>query len=250
MIAVWSSWWLVLAIAGGCDAVNPQQERFPTLHWWIHDDVAASTACGNNDQWTVSLANVLTVHLSTLKAEQDRRLAQVIKYGNYCGDPTKCKTISGGLAGTLVDTPSEDDISSEPMEESPTESMEAPPTAPMALPTAPMTLPTAPMALPMAPMALPTAPIASPSTPISLPTTKAPVASPVKTKAKVKDKGKDGGRVRRRVESLSTKARSSPLDYCDRAQRKAYDAVQSSLWTSACRDYLAQHSTEWVCQFD
>jgi hypothetical protein len=135
MITVWLSCWVALAMVANAEA-DPMQEVVPTLHWWIHDAVAAREACGR-DEWTAALAGLVTVHMPTLEPEQNRRRVQsgaggLCKFG---GDPTKCKFVQGAGGGGL------------PLY-APPPPRSSPVAVPVASPTAPMSSPTAPMALP------------------------------------------------------------------------------------------------------
>jgi hypothetical protein len=64
-------------VAVGAAVDDKHVGRRSRLHWWIHDAVSASKACGNGDEWTMALTDWVTVHVPTL--EQHRRGIQAIK---------------------------------------------------------------------------------------------------------------------------------------------------------------------------
>jgi hypothetical protein len=44
-------------VAVGAAVDDKHVGRRSRLHWWIHDAVSASKACGNGDEWTMALAD-------------------------------------------------------------------------------------------------------------------------------------------------------------------------------------------------
>jgi hypothetical protein len=112
MVAVW----LALVVVVGATA-NLKREVAPTVHWWIHDAIAAREACGNIDEWTTILADLIAIHqqptVETKTADRRRRRrVQTNKYcwihqmsaGSWwpCGSPTNACCYTGIAARSIA----------------------------------------------------------------------------------------------------------------------------------------------------
>jgi hypothetical protein len=244
MVAVW----LALIVVVGA-AANSKREVAPTVHWWIHDVIAAREACGNINEWTTILADLIAIHQQpTVETKTaDRRRRRRVQTNKYCwmsGDPTKCPPGHGLVAAR----PSPAALASPPALSPSTTTNSTNNTGnggavrrrrrhrrvqtnkycwmsgdPTKCPpghggrAAPPPMPAATLALPPAP---------SPS---------------------LSNSTNSGHAIRRRVES-SFEAED---DACEPVQRAAYAAIQEeSSLTHTCRDYIVRHAPEWICQFD